>query len=187
MFDFNDLVDLTIQRRKDKDFPTFKAIFIDEAQDLSPLQWKLFDVLKEKTEDIYLAGDDDQAIFAWAGADVNRFINQPADKEKVLMYSKRISRAIQEESQKPIERILGPRKEKKYYARDHEGEVETISNISQVDLTKGKWLILSRTISRQLKIGEELQKKNLYYQTNKGKSFKVNLFNAATRDRDWET
>ena len=99
LFDFNDLVDLTIQRRNDKDFPTFKAIFIDEAQDLSPLQWKLFDVLKEKTEDIYLAGDDDQAIFAWAGADVNRFINQPADKEKVLMYSKRISRAIQEESQ----------------------------------------------------------------------------------------
>jgi len=131
------------------------------------------------------AGDDDQAIFAWAGADVNRFINQPADKEKVLMYSKRISRAIQEESQKPIERILGPRKEKKYYARDHEGEVETISNISQVDLTKGKWLILSRTISRQLKIGEELQKKNLYYQTNKGKSFKVNLFNAAMMYDDW--
>jgi superfamily I DNA/RNA helicase len=139
----------------------------------------------KKTEDIYLAGDDDQAIFAWAGADVNRFINQPADKEKVLMYSKRISRAIQEESQKPIERILGPRKEKKYYARDHEGEVETISNISQVDLTKGKWLILSRTISRQLKIGEELQKKNLYYQTNKGKSFKVNLFNAAMMYDDW--
>ena len=185
LFDFNDLVDLTIQRRNDKDFPTFKAIFIDEAQDLSPLQWKLFDVLKEKTEDIYLAGDDDQAIFAWAGADVNRFINQPADKEKVLMYSKRISRAIQEESEKPIERILGPRKEKKYYARDYEGEVETISNISQVDLTKGNWLILSRTISRQLKIGEELQKKNLYYQTNKGKSFKVNLFNAAMMYDEW--
>ena len=49
---------------------------------LSPLQWKLFDKLKENTEDIYLAGDDDQAIFAWAGADVDRFIKEPA-KEKV--------------------------------------------------------------------------------------------------------
>ena len=56
---------------------------------------------------------------------------------------------------------------------------------SQVDITKGNWLILSRTISRQLKIGEELQKKNLYYQTNKGKSFKVNLFNAAMMYDDW--
>ena len=185
LFDFNDLVDLTIQKRNSKDFPTFKAIFIDEAQDLSPLQWKLFDVLKEKTEDIYLAGDDDQAIFAWAGADVNRFINQSADKEKVLMYSKRISRSIQEESQKPIERILGPRKEKKYHARDYEGQVETISNINQVDLTKGRWLILSRTISRQLKIEKELKKKNLYYQTNKGKSFKVSLYNSAMLYDAW--
>ena len=56
-------------------------MFIDEAQDLSPLQWKLYDKLKEKSKDVYLAGDDDQAIFAWAGADVNRFINEPA-KEK---------------------------------------------------------------------------------------------------------
>ena len=45
---------------------------------LSPLQWKLYDKLKEKSKDVYLAGDDDQAIFAWAGADVNRFINEPA-------------------------------------------------------------------------------------------------------------
>ena len=28
--------------------PQFEAVFIDEAQDLSPLQWKLFDILKEK-------------------------------------------------------------------------------------------------------------------------------------------
>jgi superfamily I DNA/RNA helicase len=80
-----------------EDLPRFKAIFIDEAQDLSPLQWKLFDKLKEYADDIYLAGDDDQAIFAWAGADVDRFINEPA-KEKVLKYSKRISRAVQEQS-----------------------------------------------------------------------------------------
>ena len=63
--------------------PEFDVVFIDEAQDLSPLQWKLYDVLKTKAKDIYLAGDDDQAIFAWAGADVKRFIEEPA-KEKVL-------------------------------------------------------------------------------------------------------
>jgi len=55
---------------------------------LSPLQWKLFDKLKENADDLYLAGDDDQAIFAWAGADVERFINEPG-KETVLKYSKK--------------------------------------------------------------------------------------------------
>jgi len=184
LYDFNDLVDLTIKSKNKEDFPTFKAVFIDEAQDLSPLQWKLFDVFKQKSKDVYLAGDDDQAIFVWAGADVERFIKEPA-KERVLKYSKRVSRTVQEESQKPIERILGMRKEKHYLPRDFEGESLTISNLNQIDLTKGKWLILSRTISKQLKIAKELKKKNLYYQTNKGKSFNVGMYNAAIAYTKW--
>ncbi len=184
LYDFNDLVDLTIKRKDDPNFPTFKTIFIDEAQDLSPLQWKLFDTLKDKTEDMYLAGDDDQAIFAWAGADVERFITEPG-KEKILKYSKRISRAVQEDSQKPIERIIGIRKEKNYLPRDFEGETSTIANLNQIDLTKDKWLILSRTISRQVEIAKELKKKNLFYETNKGKSFKVGLYKASVNYDLW--
>ena len=83
MMDFNDMIELLIEKQ-DK-IPEFDVIFIDEAQDLSPLQWKLYDILKQKSKDVYLAGDDDQAIFAWAGADVNRFVQEPA-KEKVLIY-----------------------------------------------------------------------------------------------------
>ena len=105
--------------------PRFKVIFIDEAQDLSPLQWKLYDRLKEQADDIYLAGDDDQAIFAWAGADVNRFINEKADKERVLKYSKRISRAVQEQSEIPIENIEGLRKEKIYFLETMKVNVNT--------------------------------------------------------------
>ena len=95
LYDFNDIITMVSQ----KELPTFEAIFIDEAQDLSPLQWRLFDELKKYTKDMYLAGDDDQAIFAWAGADVNRFIQEVADVEKVLKYSKRISKAVQEQSE----------------------------------------------------------------------------------------
>jgi superfamily I DNA/RNA helicase len=142
--DFNDMINQLIDK---EDLPRFKVIFIDEAQDLSPLQWKLFDKLKEYADDIYLAGDDDQAIFAWAGADVNRFINEPA-KETVLKYSKRISRAVQEQSMVPLTNIIGQRKLKQYYPRDYEGISERINNLDQVDLTKGKWLIQTRTISR---------------------------------------
>ena len=67
LLDFNDLIKQAIKSDK---FPKFKAIFIDEAQDLSPLQWQLYDKLRENCEDMYLAGDDDQAIFAWAGASI---------------------------------------------------------------------------------------------------------------------
>jgi DNA helicase-2/ATP-dependent DNA helicase PcrA len=179
--DFNDMINQLIDK---EDLPRFKVIFIDEAQDLSPLQWKLFDKLKEYADDIYLAGDDDQAIFAWAGADVNRFINEPA-KETVLKYSKRIPRAVQEQSMVPLTNIIGQRKLKQYYPRDYEGLSERINNLDQVDLTQGKWLIQTRTISRLNRMTKELRKRNLYYETNKGKSFKVRIYNASVNYNSW--
>ena len=135
------------------------------------------DNLKEKTKDIYLAGDDDQAIFAWAAADVKRFIEEPA-KERVLIYSKRIPKSVQEQSQLCLENVLGPRKNKKYNPRETDGICEEIANLDQVDLTKGKWLILTRTISRLLKIEEHLTKNNFYFESNRGRSIKKGLYKA---------
>ena len=182
LYDFNDMIRKVID--DPSGIPEFTAIFIDEAQDLSPLQWKLYDCLKKVSKDIYLAGDDDQAIFAWAGADVRRFIKEPA-KEKVLKFSKRISKSVQEQSQICVERILGIRKEKVYYPRNFEGITEVINNLSQIDLTKGKWLIQARTISRLMKIDEALRKQNLYFESNKGKSFRVRLYKAAVNYTLW--
>ena len=174
LIDFNDMIYMFIQQ--EEKCPKFKAIFIDEAQDLSPIQWKMFDILKNKTDDIYLAGDDDQAIYAWAGADVDRFIDEPADDEQVLEQSRRIPKAVQELSEIVLNRIEGKRKKKKYLPRDEEGSVEKIFNLDQIDLHTGNWLILSRTGSRLIEIMDLLREKGIYYQTKKGKSFKVNLY-----------
>ncbi len=183
LLDFNDLIKEVIEQR-DK-IPELEAIFIDEAQDLSPLQWKLVDILKTKTKHLYLAGDDDQAIYAWAGADVTRFINEPA-REIVLQYSRRISKAVQEQSEVPISRISGIRKPKKYLPRPVEGWAQHINNLGQVDLKEGKWLILSRTKSNLMDIMTELRRKNIYYQSNKGKSFTVSLYQAAVAYTKWK-
>ena len=181
LLDFNDLIKQAIKLDK---FPKFKAIFIDEAQDLSPLQWQLYDKLRENCEDMYLAGDDDQAIFAWAGADVNRFIKEPAD-ERVLRYSRRVSRAVQEQSQIAVSKIAGIRKHKEYLPRAQEGLACHINNLGQVDLSQGKWLVLTRTKSNLLDIMKELKNKNIYYQSNKGKSFNVGIYNAAMAYTKW--
>jgi superfamily I DNA/RNA helicase len=77
----------------------------------------MYDILKSKSKDIYLAGDDDQAIFAWAGADVNRFIYEEAE-EQVLDQSSRVPRKIQELSEIIVDRIRGPRKIKKYFLKE---------------------------------------------------------------------
>ncbi len=181
LYDFNDMIKLLIHYDK---IPKFDVIFIDEAQDLSPLQWMLYDVLKNYTKDIYLAGDDDQAIFAWAGADVDRFITEPA-KEKVLIYSKRVSSTIQSESVKPISRIRGLRKPKVYYPRSDKGSSSYISNIEQVDLNKGKWLILTRIRSQANDIMKILKRKNYYYMHKKDKSYSVKLYKAIKNYNKW--
>ena len=182
LHDFNDMIKmLTNQPEK---IPEFDVIFIDEAQDLSPLQWKLYDVLKTKTKDMYLAGDDDQAIFAWAGADVKRFIEEPA-KEKVLIYSKRISKAVQEESKIAIGNIQGIRRAKAYHPRNYKGTCEQIYNLDELDLTKNKWLILARTVSKIKKIQDILIEKGLYFQSNKGKSITVSLYKAIKNYNQW--
>ena len=182
LYDFNDMIKMLTD--KPEKIPEFDVIFIDEAQDLSPLQWKLYDVLKTKTKDMYLAGDDDQAIFAWAGADVKRFIEEPA-KEKTLIYSKRISKSIQEQSKVAIDNISGIRKHKIYHPRNYKGKCEDIYNIDEVDLTKGKWLILSRTISKVLKISDMLIEKGFYFESNRGKSIKVTLYKAMNNYMEW--
>ena len=181
-FEFNDMIQMLIN--KPEKIPEFDVIFIDEAQDLSPLQWKLFDILKTKTKDMYLAGDDDQAIFAWAGADVGRFIKEPA-KEKVLIYSKRISRTVQEQSMIAIGNISGVKKNKKYNPRDYEGLCEEIYNLDEIDLTKGNWLILARTVSKLLKIEDSLREKGLYFESNRGKSITVSLYKAVKNYERW--
>ena len=175
LYDFNDMITKFVdEKEKCKEFD---VIFIDEAQDLSPIQWKMFDVFKEKAEDIYLAGDDDQAIFAWAGADVKRFLNEPAE-EVVLPKSNRVPKNIQELSNIIVSRIE-TRKEKEYRAKDGSpGKVEPIYNIEHIDLTQGEWLILTRTTYRSDEISKQLKTNNLYYKCRFGKSYDTRLYKA---------
>jgi DNA helicase-2/ATP-dependent DNA helicase PcrA len=179
LYDYTDMITQFINN-KDK-CPSFDVVFIDEAQDLSPIQWKMFDILKDKSKDIFIAGDDDQAIFAWAGADVNRFINQPAIEE-VLQQSERIPQAVQEISNIILDRIQGNRKEKIYFPKKgSKGKVESIFNFDNLDINNDKWLILTRTVYRALEISKQLKENNLYYKNTFGKSYNSKLYKSILR------
>ena len=60
-------------------WPEIEVLIVDEAQDLSLVQWNVITNLISKCKRAYIAGDDDQAIFKWAGADVNTFQSYPGD------------------------------------------------------------------------------------------------------------
>ena len=140
--DFNDLLENFIEKNIKN---TFEVLFIDEAQDLSLLQWDMVRCIWANAKKTYIAGDDDQAIFKWAGADVDHFIalKEEVNDIKVLDQSYRIPGGpIHELSQKIINKVQN-RFEKKYKPREEIGILKRYSDITQVDMSKGDWLVLS--------------------------------------------
>ena len=140
--DFTDLLEDYIALKKN---PNFKVLFIDEAQDLSLIQWEMVRTLWTNAEKTYIAGDDDQAIFKWAGADVDHFIalKEEVDNIKTLDQSYRIPGGpIHELSQKIISKVQN-RFDKQYKPREEIGILKRYSDITQVDMKEGEWLVLS--------------------------------------------
>ena len=74
LYDFTDMI-IEFNKKHIDTLPQFDVVIIDEAQDLSWLQWQMVKRLAERTKKLYIAGDDDQAIFKWAGARPEFLIN----------------------------------------------------------------------------------------------------------------
>lgn len=121
----------------------FDLLLIDETQDLSALQWAVVNKIKDNAKEIYIAGDDDQSIFRWAGADIETFIGLEGDVT-VLDTSYRLPKQVHEFSKKIVSRI-GYRRQKEYYSNSTEGSVSYINDIDQLNLANGSWLILARS------------------------------------------
>ena len=73
--DFDDLLDLNLRAiESDEAFRSlvhwrFRHFFVDEAQDLNPLQHALLEAWRGGRPDICLVGDPRQAIYGWNGSD----------------------------------------------------------------------------------------------------------------------
>ena len=60
---------MTERANAEVEFPPLEVLILDEAQDFTPLQWSVIYKMVDKVKRIYLAGDDDQGIYKWNGAD----------------------------------------------------------------------------------------------------------------------
>ena len=180
--DYTDMIDKFIVAEM---CPKFDVVFIDEAQDLSPIQWRMFDVLKKNSKHVILAGDDDQAIYGWAGADVKRFQQEPA-KEIVLPQSYRVPRLIHQIAENILNRIPDERRLKKNWkSLNKDGAIHPISSIEDVPLHEGKWLILARYNDKLIKLKPILQDMGIYFEYKGRKSYRARLYNAVQNFTRW--
>lgn len=144
VYDFTDLLEVAIANNESIDVD---AVMMDEAQDYPTIQWQLAYVLFGKAKRWYIAGDDDQAIYTWAGADIDKFMRISPNiqilatswrlPDNILAFAKRIARRIHK------------RLPKDYHGTGKQGELKRLSDLSMVRAELNKhpnesWLLLSR-------------------------------------------
>jgi len=182
--DFTDLLEDFILKDS---INKFEVLFIDEAQDLSLLQWDMVRKIWSRAEKTYIAGDDDQAIFKWAGADVDHFIalKEEVDDIKTLDQSYRIPGGpIHELSQNIISKVQN-RFDKDYKPRAAEGILKRYSDVTQVDMSEGNWLVLSSANYFLDDVKELCQIRGWYYQYKGMNSIPLKLLLALNNWEAW--
>ena len=124
--DFTDMIEIA---HRDLEFaPGNPAIGIfDEVQDFTPLELALIRKWAQNMTAVVLAGDDDQCLYSFKGADPAVFFeyNVPEENRMVLSQSYRVPRAVQELAERFIRRAK-KRKEKVYLPRAADGEVRRL-------------------------------------------------------------
>ncbi len=81
LVDFDDLLALALRDlRADADYAAamawrFRHLFVDEFQDVNPLQFALLEAWRADRPDLCVVGDPDQAIYGWNGADASHLVD----------------------------------------------------------------------------------------------------------------
>lgn len=129
----NDYIDYTgmIERGIEQGIlPPVHMLCIDEWQDLNPLQIKQIKKWADNITISYHAGDDDQTIFSFSGADPISFLDMECDDEQILGETFRLPSDILALSQEVITRNA-TRRDKKIITKKDDGGIyeKTIGNI----------------------------------------------------------
>lgn len=156
-YDYTDM--LIMAKNTDIEVPELDYLFIDEAQDLSSLQWILVNKLASKAEHIIIAGDDKQAVNSFSGADVDTFLSLPGRVE-TLKQSYRTPKLVYDIANKLVEKMSTYRKEGAIWRpRRIEGTYNIVSSLPLDKIQKGgDWLILARGGYQLQTLANELYK-----------------------------
>lgn len=122
LYDFTDLLEINLKDVKYA--PGRPAVgFIDEAQDLCPLQFALVRQWGADMHTFVLVGDEEQCIYSFTGATPESMLDPPlpADRIRILTQSYRVPRAVLDWAKKIISKVER-RQPKEYKPRSENGE-----------------------------------------------------------------
>jgi len=145
LMDFTDMLVETVEQGLN--VPT-TILIVDEFQDISPLQLALINQFAVGKESVYVAGDDDQALYGFQGADPRLMLEFDASKTKVLGNSYRCP----EEVWKPAMTLINLNKNRQFKDVSSRGlggvfkELDSVRHFNQLLYNiRGSTFLLART------------------------------------------
>ena len=128
---FADMLERVEQRSL---LPNVDYLVIDEFQDITTLQYRVYDEWKPHVERVLIAGDDDQVVYAWQGADPQLLLNERGE-DVILDTSYRLPSNVLNIVNREV-RHIEQRQEKNLQPRIEGGGVEAVSNPTMLDLVR---------------------------------------------------
>lgn len=146
-----------------------EIVYVDEAQDLSWAQWKALTHAFKYSNKAIIAGDDDQSIYKWSGADTDTFLSLEGSRT-VLDQSYRLPRAVHRFAKGIITKIHN-RFDKPFSPRDEEGSVDFVPTLEYSEISSDEsTLILVRNTYMMNKCVDFLHRQGLPYVGRSGYS-----------------
>jgi DNA helicase-2/ATP-dependent DNA helicase PcrA len=133
----NDVVgfaDMLQRVRQRSLLPNVDYLVIDEFQDITSLQFDVYEEWKPHMEQVLIAGDDDQVVYAWQGADPGLLLEEGGN-DVILDTSHRLPSEILRVVQQEVHHI-DKRQEKNLSPRKQGGTVEQVDSPSMLELVR---------------------------------------------------
>ncbi|MDG5777436.1 ATP-dependent helicase [Haloarculaceae archaeon H-GB2-1] len=115
--------------------PNVEYLIIDEFQDITTLQYDVYEEWRPYVKKALIAGDDDQVVYAWQGADPDLLLDEVVTEDEILPNSYRLPSRILDIVNKQISHIE-KRQDKDLNPRKEGGRVEAVTNPSMLDLVR---------------------------------------------------
>lgn len=143
LFDFVDMLEAVLTRPIP--MPNWKVVFIDEAQDLSPLQWMVVDRLSERVECAFYVGDDFQAIMSFQGSSASSFLGYREKGPRIhLPTTHRFGQNIIDLGQRIVSGLADSEPKQIYPAREVNNPIKRIWDVSEATDVYGSQLWMHR-------------------------------------------
>lgn len=134
-----------IEKKEGSYIEKFKYLFVDEYQDINPIQEEFIKTLSEFLDMLFVVGDDDQSIYGWRGANVQNILTFKDRYKDVkihkLLVNFRSTKAIVETANSFIQKTIPFERLPKEIKYHQNGNIQDLRNLwFQTREDEAKWV-----------------------------------------------